>query len=113
MKKVLITGCNGLVGSYLRDLCLDRGWEVVGVDRNPTKRISRNFNYRFKKIDLLIEQNIVDLFKEEKYDAVFNCFGIKGSPIKAKNKTNVAAPKSFNSKCVVIERALQSRSQHQ
>jgi GDP-L-fucose synthase len=85
MKKVLITGCNGLVGSYLRDLCLDRGWEVVGVDRNPTKRISRNFNYRFKKIDLLIEQNIVDLFKEEKYDAVFNCFGIKGSPIKAKN----------------------------
>jgi GDP-L-fucose synthase len=85
MKKVLITGCNGLVGSYLRDLCLDNGWKVIGVDRNSTKRISKNFNYRFKKMDLLIEQNIVDLFKEEKYDVVFNCFGIKGSPVRAKN----------------------------
>jgi len=85
MKTVLITGCNGLVGSYLRDLCLDKGWKVTGVDRNSSKRIATNFNYRFKKMDLLVEQNIVDLFRDEKYDVVFNCFGIKGSPIKAKN----------------------------
>lgn len=85
MKTVLITGCNGLVGSYLRDLCLDKGWKVIGVDRNSTKRITTNFNYQFKKLDLLVEQNIIDLFNEEKYDVVFNCFGIKGSPIKAKN----------------------------
>ena len=85
MKNVLITGCNGLVGSYLRDLCLDNGWKVTGVDRNATKRITRNFNYKFKKLDLLIEQNIIDLFKDEKYDVVFNCFGIKGSPVRAKN----------------------------
>jgi GDP-L-fucose synthase len=85
MKKVLITGCNGLVGSYLRDLCLDNGWKVTGVDRNATKRITRDFNYKFKKLDLLIEQNIIDLFKDEKYDVVFNCFGIKGSPVRAKN----------------------------
>ena len=85
MKKVLITGCNGLVGSYLRDLCLDRGWKVIGVDRNSTKRITTDFNYQFKKMDLLVEQNIIDLFSEEKYDVVFNCFGIKGSPLKAKN----------------------------
>lgn len=85
MKTVLITGCNGLVGSYLRDLCLDKGWKVIGVDRNSTKRITKNQNYRFKKLDLLVENNIIDLFKEEKYDAVFNCFGIKGSPIRAKN----------------------------
>jgi GDP-L-fucose synthase len=85
MKTALITGCNGLVGSYLRDLCLDMGWKVIGVDRNSTKRISTNFNYQFKKIDLLVEQNIIDLFGEEKYDVVFNCFGIKGSPMKAKN----------------------------
>lgn len=85
MKTVLITGCNGLVGSYLRDMCLDRGWKVIGVDKNSTKRITRNLNYTFKKIDLVLEQNIIDLFREQKYDVVFNCFGIKGSPIKAKN----------------------------
>lgn len=85
MKTVLITGCNGLVGSYLRDLCLDMGWNVTGVDRNSTKRISTKFNYEFKKMDLLVEQNIIDLFKDKKYDVVFNCFGIKGSPVRAKN----------------------------
>lgn len=85
MKTVLITGCNGLVGSYLRDMCLDNGWKVIGVDRNPTKRITRNPNYTFKKLDLIDENNIIGLFKENKYDAVFNCFGIKGSPIRAKN----------------------------
>lgn len=84
MKTVLITGCNGLVGSYLRDMCLDNGWRVIGVDRNPTKRITKNLNYTFKKLDLLSESNIIDLFKEHKYDVVFNCFGIKGSPIRAK-----------------------------
>ena len=85
MKTVLITGCNGLVGSYLRDMCLNNGWKVIGVDRNSTKRITKNLNYTFKKLDLLSEINIINLFKDYKYDVVFNCFGIKGSPIKAKD----------------------------
>lgn len=84
MKTVLITGCNGLVGTYLKRMCLNNGWNVTGVDRNTSKIITKNKNYKFIKTDLLIEQNIINLFIDQKYDVVFNCFGIKGSPIKAK-----------------------------
>jgi nucleoside-diphosphate-sugar epimerase len=32
MKRVLVTGCAGFIGSHLSEACLERGWEVVGVD---------------------------------------------------------------------------------
>ena len=32
MKKVLITGVNGLVGTHLLKKCLNEGYQVVGVD---------------------------------------------------------------------------------
>lgn len=35
MKKVLITGCSGFLGYHLTKQCLDKGWEVIGVDKRP------------------------------------------------------------------------------
>jgi nucleoside-diphosphate-sugar epimerase len=32
MKRVLVTGMAGFIGSHLAEQCLARGWEVVGVD---------------------------------------------------------------------------------
>ena len=32
MKKVLITGCSGLVGTHLIKKCIDAGYEVTGTD---------------------------------------------------------------------------------
>lgn len=79
---VLITGCNGLVGTYLTNICLNKGWKVIGTDKTENKFNDSNFTYY--KLDLIDENNIKLLFTNE-LDAVFNCFGIKGSPIKAKN----------------------------
>src|SRR4051812_32089079 len=31
-KRVIVTGCAGFIGSHLAESCLDRGWEVIGVD---------------------------------------------------------------------------------
>lgn len=33
MKLVIITGCLGLIGSYVTRECLDRGWKVLGIDK--------------------------------------------------------------------------------
>lgn len=33
MKIVYITGCLGFIGSYVTRLCLERGWQVMGVDK--------------------------------------------------------------------------------
>lgn len=33
MKIVYVTGCLGFIGSYVTRLCLERGWQVMGVDK--------------------------------------------------------------------------------
>ena len=33
MKLVVITGCLGLIGSYVTRKCLSRGWQVYGIDK--------------------------------------------------------------------------------
>ena len=32
MKLVVITGCLGLIGSYVTRRCLQKGWKVYGID---------------------------------------------------------------------------------
>jgi nucleoside-diphosphate-sugar epimerase/Rps23 Pro-64 3,4-dihydroxylase Tpa1-like proline 4-hydroxylase len=83
MAKILITGCNGLVGKHLVKKCLEAAHQVIGVDINDN---TPNYNkcFSFYKMDLTNDENIKNLFTFERPDAVFNCFGIKGSPIKAK-----------------------------
>ena len=33
MKLVVITGCLGLIGSYVTRKCLEKGWQVYGIDK--------------------------------------------------------------------------------
>ena len=88
MKKILITGSSGLVGTHLTRKCIEKGYYVIGCDINPPKSFAEENSYYFKYIqmDLTKEDNIKNLFEFEKPDAVFNCFGVKGSPLRAKEK---------------------------
>jgi GDP-L-fucose synthase len=83
MAKILITGCNGLVGRHLVEKCINLGYQVIGVDITDTQ-IQFDKSFIFYKMDLVDDLNIKNLFKFERPDAVLNCFGIKGSPIRAK-----------------------------
>ena len=88
MKKVLITGSSGLVGTHLVKKCVEKGYYVIGCDINESNNLNELDTYYFKfiKMDLTNEDNLKKLFEFERPDVVFNCFGIKGSPIKAKEK---------------------------
>ena len=33
MKLVVITGCLGLIGSHVTKRCLEKGWQVYGIDK--------------------------------------------------------------------------------
>ena len=33
MKLVVITGCLGLIGSHVTRQCLEKGWQVYGIDK--------------------------------------------------------------------------------
>jgi GDP-L-fucose synthase len=85
MKKVLITGVNGLVGTHLLKKCLNEGYKVVGVDLKKGKQLPST-GWEFIQEDLTQPFAVETLFNKNKFDAVFNCFGIKGSPIRAKEK---------------------------
>ena len=86
MKKILITGCSGLVGIHLVNKCLEKGYEVIGVDIRHTSYLPLSDKFTFYELDLTIEENIKNLFFYETPDVVLNTFGVKGSPMRAKNQ---------------------------
>ena len=86
MKKVLITGSSGLVGTYLTDIFLKKGYKVVGVDLQQPKKFFKADQFVFESIDLAEGTNVQQVFHKYAPDLVVNAFGIKGSPLKAKNQ---------------------------
>ena len=89
LKKILVTGCNGLVGTkvthYLHN---NPDYFVVGIDLNTNTGALPMWadNFMFYNIDVTNTNDMAALFDEYKFDGVINCFGIKGSPIRAKEK---------------------------
>tara|TARA_R110001592_G_scaffold309084_1_gene583140 strand:- start:562 stop:1512 length:951 start_codon:yes stop_codon:yes gene_type:complete len=62
MKLVMITGCLGLIGSYITKECLGRGWKVLGVDK-CTYAANISFLEEFNKFDnfTFVKKDICDL----------------------------------------------------
>jgi GDP-L-fucose synthase len=83
MKKILVTGSSGLVGTHLIEKLLNKGYEVIGVDFNPPVKPIDNQNFKFISFDLRNQTDVTLLFNDFKFDGVINAFGIKGSPVKA------------------------------
>ncbi len=59
MKLVVITGCLGLIGSYITRKCLELGWKVYGIDsmtyaanENFLQEFLENKNFTFIKEDI-------------------------------------------------------------
>jgi len=67
MKLVVITGCLGLIGSYVTAQCLERGWKVYGVDSmtyasNPQflELFKQNPNFKFMRGDITHLKSLPD-----------------------------------------------------
>ena len=84
--KVLVTGCSGLVGTHVVKKLLEKNYSVHGVDIAPMKEDIQDERFLYSSADLRESEDVVDMFDGMKYDGVINCFGIKGSPIRAKEK---------------------------
>jgi UDP-glucuronate 4-epimerase len=96
--KILITGTAGFIGSHLANTLLARGDEIVGLDcindyydinvkygrlaragitkgkieYNKIIQSDSHLNYKFIKLKLEDKENMMALFKEQKFDAVCN-----------------------------------------
>ena len=79
MKKVIVTGGLGFIGSNLIKILLQKKYFVINLDKVTyssnfynIKNFSKNKNYKFFKVDLNNEKKVLQIFKKYKPNAVFN-----------------------------------------
>ena len=77
MKRALITGINGMDGSYLADFLLDKGYEVYGMERRSSSKNRTNTSHLEGKInfingDLSDQNSLLRCVKESNPDEVYN-----------------------------------------
>ena len=77
MKKIIVTGGNGFIGSNLIIFLLKKKYYVINIDKNKYSKKSyllKNINkkrYKFYKLDINSKQ-IFRIFKKHNPDAIFN-----------------------------------------
>jgi GDPmannose 4,6-dehydratase len=77
MPKALITGVTGQDGSYLAELLLDKGYEVVGVVRRTSHHSYERIEHLLDRIevvaaDLLDQHSLTVVLQEVRPDEVYN-----------------------------------------
>ena len=77
MKRALITGINGMDGSHLADLLLEKGYEVYSMERRTSSPNRTNTSHLEGKItfvngDLTDQNSLVRCLKESNPDEVYN-----------------------------------------
>ena len=83
MKKILVTGTAGFIGSKVSEMLLEDGYDVIGIDNlndyYDTKlklwrldNLKKSKNFRFYKIDIENYINLKNIFQKNNFDAVIN-----------------------------------------
>ena len=78
MKKIIVTGGSGFIGSNLVNYLIKKKYFVINIDKltyssNLYKsKIIKNNNYKFFKIDLNNQKTILNIIKKYKPKALFN-----------------------------------------
>ena len=88
MKKVLVTGVAGFIGSYISNKLLDNNYEVIGIDNlndyynnhlkeDRIKNIKNDY-FIFIKEDLINKDKIINIFNKYKPDIVIHLAAYAG-----------------------------------
>ena len=79
MKKIIVTGGLGFIGSNLIELLLKKKFKVINIDKVSyssnfynTKEYNKNKNYKFIKCSLGNQKKLLSIFKKYKPNCIFN-----------------------------------------
>ncbi|MFA7309141.1 MAG: GDP-mannose 4,6-dehydratase [Patescibacteria group bacterium] len=77
MKKALITGITGQDGSYLAELLLEKGYEVYGIVRRSSERVSTRITHILDRVkiiegDITDFESVLDIMRRVHPDEVYN-----------------------------------------
>lgn len=106
MKRYLVTGCYGFIGSQVAAALLDAGYQVVGVDRlegaqskkaHRIEQLTARKYFRFVECELASDGQVIKLFKAHKPDEVVHLaaqYAVRHTPehVKSYAFNNCLAP---------------------
>ncbi len=79
MKKIIVTGGLGFIGSNLIELLLKKKFKVINIDKVSyssnfynTKEYNKNKNYKFIKCSLGNQKKLLNILKKYKPNCIFN-----------------------------------------
>lgn len=74
MKRVVITGVNGLIGSQLRKRFIDKGYHVIGIDRiDPKEKEEDSGQFEYVKLDITDQNKVKQFFSDLRFDYLIHC----------------------------------------
>ena len=81
MKRIVITGVNGVIGFELKKRFIEKGYYVIGIDRTePRREDGGQFNYI--KLDITDQNKVGQFFLDLSFDYLIHCAALvhKNSP---------------------------------
>jgi len=96
MKKILLTGTAGFIGSKVSEMLLEKGYQVIGVDNLNDyydirfklwrlDHLKKDNNFLFYKIDIENYEDLKSIFQLNQFDAVINLAARAGVRYSLKN----------------------------
>ena len=72
MKRIIITGVNGIIGSELSRIFIDKGYYVIGIDRTEPRREDSG-QFKYVKLDITDKDKVGQFFSDLSFDYLIHC----------------------------------------
>lgn len=82
MKRIIITGVNGIIGSELKKKFIEKGYYVIGIDRTEPRREDSGPRFEYVKLDITDQNKVGQFFSDLSFDYLIHCAALvhKNSP---------------------------------